>query len=123
MLGALQQNQKNYGHKRRKPAVKIPTRAGPRFTLGDLSEDHYTELPQGQAVYLEWAYFVQYNATFDGEISAMRSKTFTIHAYSEDGRMAFDDISKKSTVEDILVAASAKMGIPVRGISSNESTL
>ena len=91
-----------------------------RLTLSDLSEDYYTPLPLGQAP-AEWAPFVYYNATLGGELSAKRSTSFIIHVYNSDvGRIALGGMSKNSTVEDIRVAASARMGgVSVRGIYSN----
>ena len=98
----------------------MPSCAGRgRLALGGLSEDHYTELPRRQAP-AEWAYFVEYYATFGGKLSAKRLKSFIIHVYFDFGRLALDGMSKNSTVEGIRVAASARMGgVSVRGIYSN----
>ena len=85
------------------------------MTLSELSEEKFTPLPRGQAR-AEWAQFVDYNATLGGNVSVKRCKTFTIFVFSNVGRLALGGMSKNSTVEDIRLAASARMGVSVRGI-------
>ena len=95
-----------------------------RLTLADLSEDHRTLLPQGQVVSSKWAYCVELFVTLGGQNSVRRLKNFPMHVYTKDGqRHTLGGMSKDSTVNDMCIAASAVIGVPVRAIANQGRVL